>query len=129
MENCRYIIRVHEMTAARIRSIEEVLNNMVRYDGQMTHGFQTHVGLLDRLEVLMGNQTECRTGSSLGIAVIVGILLTALDIQSVEFRQNEYVYTLMKSFGGAPCTADYGVYRGKRVSDWRFLFGSRLGRS
>ena len=49
MENCRYIIRVHEMTAARIRDIEEVLNNMVRYDGSMTM-VQTHVGLLDRLE-------------------------------------------------------------------------------
>ena len=61
VENCRYIIRVHEMTAARIRDIEEVLNNMVRYDGSMTM-VQTHVGLLDRLEVLMGNQTECRTG-------------------------------------------------------------------
>ena len=58
------------------------------------------VGLLDRLEVLMGNQTECRTGFSLGIAVIVGILLTALA--SMEFRQNEYVYTLMKSFGVRP---------------------------
>ena len=99
VENCRYIIRVHEMTAARIRSIEEVLNNMVRYDGSMTM-VQTHVGLLDRLEVLMGNQTECRTGFSLGIAVIVGILLTALA--SMEFRQNEYVYTLMKSFGVRP---------------------------
>lgn len=73
VENCRYIIRVHEMTAARIRDIEEVL---------------------------MGNQTECRTGFSLGIAVIVGILLTALA--SMEFRQNEYVYTLMKSFGVRP---------------------------
>ena len=62
VENCRYIIRVHEMTAARIRDIEEVLNNMVRYDGS--------------------------------------ILLTALA--SMEFRQNEYVYTLMKSFGVRP---------------------------
>lgn len=39
-------------------------------------------------------------GFSLGIAVIVGILLTALA--SMEFRQNEYVYTLMKSFGVRP---------------------------
>ncbi len=99
MENCRYIIRVHEMTADHIRNIEEVLNNIVRYDGSMTM-VQTHVGLLDRLEVLMSNQTECRTGFSLGIAVIVGILLTALA--SMEFRQNEYVYTLMKSFGVRP---------------------------
>lgn len=99
MENCRYVIRVHEMTAENIRNIEEALNNIVRYDGSMTM-VQTHVRLLDRLEVLMGNQMECRTGFSLGIAVIVGILLTALA--SMEFRQNEYVYTLMKSFGVRP---------------------------
>ena len=43
---------------------------------------------------------ECRTGFSIGIAVIVGILLIALA--SMEFRQNEYVYTLMKSFGVRP---------------------------
>ena len=79
VENCRYIIRVHEMTAARIRGIEEVLNNMVRYDGSMTM-VQTHVGLLDRLEVLMGNQTECRMG----------------------FPRDENDYTLMKSFGVRP---------------------------
>ena len=34
------------------------------------------------------------------LGVIVGILLTALA--SMEFRQNEYVYTLMKSFGVRP---------------------------
>lgn len=99
MDNYRYVIRVHEMTAANVQSIEEMLNNLVRYDGSVTM-VQTHVGLLKRLEVLMSNQTECRTGFSIGIAVIVGILLTALA--SMEFRQNEYVYTLMKSFGVRP---------------------------
>ena len=99
MSNYRYVIRVHEMTAANIQSIEETLNNIVRYDGSMTI-VQTHVGLLKRLEVLMSNQMECRMGYSIGIAVIVGILLTALA--SMEFRQNEYVYTLMKSFGVRP---------------------------
>ena len=99
MSNYRYVIRVHEMTAANIQSIEETLNNIVRYDGSMTI-VQTHVGLLKRLEVLMSNQMECRMGFSIGIAVIVGILLTALA--SMEFRQNEYVYTLMKSFGVRP---------------------------
>ena len=99
MSNYRYVIPVHEMTAANIQSIEETLNNIVRYDGSMTI-VQTHVGLLKRLEVLMSNQMECRMGFSIGIAVIVGILLTALA--SMEFRQNEYVYTLMKSFGVRP---------------------------
>lgn len=36
----------------------------------------------------------------LGISVIVGILLTALA--GIEYRQNEYIYTLMKSFGIRP---------------------------
>lgn len=99
MDSYRYVIRVHEMTASNIRKIEETLNNIVRYDGSMTM-VQAHVGMLSRLEVLMSNQTECRTGFSAGIAVIVGILLTALA--SMEFRQNEYVYTLMKSFGVRP---------------------------
>ena len=99
ISNDRYVIRVHEMTADNIQNIEETLNNMVRYDGSMTM-VQTHVSMLKRLEVLMSNQMECRTGFSIGIAVIVGILLIALA--SMEFRQNEYVYTLMKSFGVRP---------------------------
>lgn len=98
-DHCRYIIKVHEMTVENIQNIEEALNNIVRYEGSMTI-VQTHVDLLKRLEVLMNNQTECRTGFSIGIAVIIGILLTALA--SMEFRQNEYVYTLMKSFGVRP---------------------------
>lgn len=97
--NCRYVVKVHEMTASNIKKIEETLNNVVRYDGSMTM-VQAHGGMLARLEVLTGNQAECRLGFSIGIAVIVGILLTALA--SMEFRQNEYVYTLMKSFGVRP---------------------------
>ncbi len=99
MRSCRYVIRVKKMRAEYIRSIEDTINNLVRYDGGSTM-VQTSVRLLNRMEVLMSNQMECRTGFSIGIAVIVGILLTALA--SMEFRQNEYVYTLMKSFGVRP---------------------------
>lgn len=99
MGSSRYVIRAREMTAANIRKIEETLNNIVRYDGSSAL-IQAHGGMLSRLEALMGNQMESRTGFSIGIAVIVGILLTALA--SMEFRQNEYVYTLMKSFGVRP---------------------------
>lgn len=99
MESFRYIIKVKEMTSSYISEIEDTLNNIIRYDGSLTM-VQSNATLLQRLEILMSNQMECRAGFSLGIAVIVGILLTALA--SMEFQQNEYVYTLMKSFGVRP---------------------------
>jgi hypothetical protein len=43
---------------------------------------------------------QCRAAFCLGISGIVGILLTALA--GMEYRQNEYIYTLMKSFGIHP---------------------------
>ncbi len=99
MRSYRYVVRAHQMSAENIRNIENALNNLIRFDGGSTM-VQTHVRLLNRMELLMSNQLECRTGFCIGIAVIVGILLTALA--SMEFRQNEYVYTLMKSFGVRP---------------------------
>lgn len=99
IQSYRYVIRVKEMTAENIRNIEDVLTRITNYD-EGTTMVQTYVSLLNRLEILMNNQLECRTGFCLGIACVVGILLTALA--SMEFRQNEYVYTLMKSFGVRP---------------------------
>ncbi len=60
----------------------------------------TSAHLLRKMEIVQGNQQQCRAGFTIGIAVIVGILLTALA--SMEYRQNEYIYTLMKSFGIRP---------------------------
>lgn len=99
VENFRYVIKMREMTVASIAGIESTLNNLMRYDGSMAV-VQAQVDVLKRLEILINNQGESRAGFSIGIAVIVGILLTALA--SMEFRQNEYVYTLMKSFGVRP---------------------------
>lgn len=94
-----YIIQAAEMTSALISGIENTLNNLVRLDQRFT-SIRSTAPILRRLDVLMGNQAECRAAFSIGIAVIVGILLTALA--SMEFQQNEYVYTLMKSFGVRP---------------------------
>lgn len=94
-----YIIQAAEMTSALISGIENTLNNLVRLDQRFT-SIRSTAPILRRLDILMGNQAECRAAFSIGIAVIVGILLTALA--SMEFQQNEYVYTLMKSFGVRP---------------------------
>lgn len=94
-----YIIQAAEMTSALISGIENTLTNLVRLDQRFT-SIRSTAPILRRLDILMGNQAECRAAFSIGIAVIVGILLTALA--SMEFQQNEYVYTLMKSFGVRP---------------------------
>ncbi|WP_303191857.1 FtsX-like permease family protein [uncultured Akkermansia sp.] len=94
-----HIIRAKEMTSSLVTQIENVLNNVARLDQRATL-IRSTAPILRRLDILMGNQAECRAAFSIGIAVIVGILLTALA--SMEFQQNEYVYTLMKSFGVRP---------------------------
>ena len=52
------------------------------------------------MDIILSNQTQCRATFCLGIVFIVGILLTALA--GMEYRQNEFIYTLMKSFGINP---------------------------
>jgi hypothetical protein len=97
--NRRYLVRVDEMSYENVHKVQSTLSNLSRLDGS----FSTVIGSadsLEKLDIILGNQAECRAGFSIGIAVIVGILLTALA--SMEFRQNEYVYTLMKSFGVNP---------------------------
>ena len=56
--------------------------------------------LLREMDIVLGKQTQCRIAFCVGISGIVGILLTALA--GMEYRQNEYIYTLMKSFGIHP---------------------------
>ena len=56
--------------------------------------------LLKEMDAVLGKQTQCRIAFCVGISGIVGILLTALA--GMEYRQNEYIYTLMKSFGIHP---------------------------
>lgn len=93
------IISVEDMSYANIAHIHNTLANIIRMDKTLTILSSTKE-LLSELNIIMGNQTECRAGFSIGIAIIVGILLTTLS--SMEFRENEYVYTLLKSFGVHP---------------------------
>lgn len=94
-----YLIRVHDMTYENITRVEAALNALFKFDSSrgMVYG---QARFLKELDLMLGNQTDARAGFVIGISFIVGILLTALA--SMEFRQNEYIYTLMKSFGVRP---------------------------
>ncbi len=82
-----------------IRRLVNWLETFFRLEGVEAHPISA-LPLLEEMDVILGNQTQCRIGFCLGIACIVGILLTALA--GMEYRQNEYIYTLMKSFGIHP---------------------------
>lgn len=100
--NCAHqlLIRVRELrTAADIERIEQYLKTLIRLEG--AHGsVNSASALLEQMDVILSNQMQCRAAFCLGIVAIVGILLTALA--GMEYRQNEYIYTLMKSFGIHP---------------------------
>ena len=86
-------------SSADLQAAEDYLRRFMRYEG--LHGnVESAARLLSEMDVVLGNQTQCRATFCLGIVVIVGILLTALA--GMEYRQNEYIYTLMKSFGIHP---------------------------
>ena len=82
-----------------IDRIERYLRLLYRYE-HLSGNIISGAHLLRRLDAVMDKQMQCRLAFCLGITAIVGILLTALA--GMEYRQNEYIYTLMKSFGIHP---------------------------
>ncbi|HIX19217.1 MAG TPA: ABC transporter permease [Candidatus Akkermansia intestinigallinarum] len=86
-------------SAADIARVEHFLDRYMKLEGG-NGNIISAASIIERLDRIMSNQTQCRLGFCAGITVIVGILLTALA--GMEYRQNEYVYTLMKSFGIHP---------------------------
>ncbi len=94
------LLKVHRLNSADdIRRVEHYLRNLIRLEG--AHGnVSSAVRLLEQMDIVLSNQMQCRAGFCLGIVLIVGILLTSLA--GMEYRQNEYIYTLMKSFGIHP---------------------------
>lgn len=82
-----------------ILKVERYFRDYMRLE-QANGSVVTASRLLQELETVLSKQTMCRLAFCLGISCIVGILLTALA--GMEYRQNEYIYTLMKSFGIHP---------------------------
>ncbi|MCH5285381.1 MAG: hypothetical protein J1E42_07260 [Akkermansiaceae bacterium] len=86
-------------SSAPVRRVESFLRTLQRLEGVYGQIISA-LPLLQELDLVLGKQTQCRIAFCLGISGIVGILLTALA--GMEYRQNEYIYTLMKSFGIHP---------------------------
>lgn len=96
----RMLLRVRNLEGAHsLQRVESYFQNLIRIEGAQGHVISA-AHLLKEMDVVLGNQTQCRAAFCIGIVSIVGILLTALA--GMEYRQNEYIYTLMKSFGIHP---------------------------
>lgn len=96
----RVLLQVKELENAeslhRVCRFLETLRKLEGLEGSVSSA----AGLLEEMDIILSNQTQCRATFCLGIVFIVGILLTALA--GMEYRQNEFIYTLMKSFGINP---------------------------
>ncbi|MGN0836302.1 MAG: hypothetical protein ACI4OS_02580 [Akkermansia sp.] len=94
------LLRLHRLDKTEdLRRVERYLNDLCRLE-HTNAAVTSAAELLAEMDTLLGNQNQCRATFCLGIIGIVGILLTALA--GMEYRQNEYIYTLMKSFGIHP---------------------------
>ena len=96
----RMLLQVNELENAeslhKVSRFLEKLKSLEKLEGNISSA----APLLEEMDIILGNQNQCRAAFCLGIVVIVGILLTALA--GMEYRQNEFIYTLMKSFGIHP---------------------------
>lgn len=82
-----------------VQKAEKFLRTFLHLEG-MQGSVYSALSLLKEMDVVLSKQNQCRFAFCVGISCIVGILLTALA--GMEYRQNEYIYTLMKSFGIHP---------------------------
>ena len=102
-QNQRYqgiLLRVKNLeNAESLRKICRYLQKLKKFE-QLEGNISSAAELLEEMDIILGNQNQCRATFCLGIVIIVGILLTALA--GMEYRQNEFIYTLMKSFGINP---------------------------
>jgi hypothetical protein len=96
----RMLFQVKELESAEsLHKVGRFLSRLRKYEG-MEGNISSAANLLEEMDIILGNQMQCRAAFCLGIVAIVGILLTALA--GMEYRQNEFIYTLMKSFGIHP---------------------------
>lgn len=92
----RYVVKVKEVTADNVSAWENTLRLLSQLDrGNMN--VVSGADMIRSLRDLEESQQQFRFGVSLGISVIIGCLLTS--ISTLEYRQNEYVYALIGSFG------------------------------
>ena len=91
------ILKLTDITSARdAQKVEQYFRTYMKLEGKQANIISA-AAIFKQLEDALSKQMQCRIAFCLGISIIVGILLTALA--GIEYRQNEYIYTLMKSFG------------------------------
>ncbi len=96
----RLIVRIRDLQSTEsILRVERYFRDFMRLE-KASGNIVSASRLLTELDAVLSKQNLCRAAFCLGISCIVGILLTALA--GMEYRQNEYIYTLMKSFGIHP---------------------------
>lgn len=94
------LLKVPDLQSSNdLTKVEAYVKKFFKLEGVECY-INSAVRLLRQLDLILSNQMQCRAIFCLGIVIIVGILLTALA--GMEYRQNEYIYTLMKSFGIHP---------------------------
>lgn len=100
MSHTTVLIRVrHLVSSESVLRVERMMRNLLRYE-HLVGNVASVSDVLRQMDVVLAKQMQCRIAFCLGISIVVGILLTALA--GMEYRQNEYIYTLMKSFGIHP---------------------------
>lgn len=110
-------IRIREINSSEdILRVENYLRNFMKLDSR-NGSIISASRLLGEMDIVLSKQTQCRIAFCVGISAIVGILLTALA--GMEYRQNEYIYTLMKSFGIRP-----GLLVGAFIAENIFIVGA-----
>ena len=96
----RMLLQVKDLQGAEsLHRVTRYLNTLRKLEG-IEGNVSSAASLLEEMDIILGNQNQCRATFCLGIVFIVGVLLTALA--GMEYRQNEFIYTLMKSFGIHP---------------------------
>ncbi len=94
------VARVRNMDSVEsILRVERYFRDFMKLEGKRGSVISA-ADIFGEMDLLLSKQTQCRLAFCIGISCIVGILLTALA--GMEYRQNEYIYTLMKSFGIHP---------------------------
>lgn len=94
------LLKLAQVNSAQdTQKAENYCRNYLKLEGKQA-AIVSAAAIFNQLEAALSKQLQCRIAFCLGISIIVGILLTALA--GMEYRQNEYIYTLMKSFGIRP---------------------------
>lgn len=92
----KYVLKMKNTEAEFVEVRERMLRTLARLD-KIRMTIISSTGLLRELRQLESVQYQFRVWVTLGISAIICLLLTS--ISSLEFRQSEYIYALIGSFG------------------------------